>query len=255
MREQQLSRIAYLARSDTASQQALDQAQNDVASARADVAEAQANHDAAVAGPTKEERAIADAQVKAAAAALAVLERRLDKTVLRAPADGIVSVIVAEVGENIRAGQPVLVIEATGKQWLSFNAREDLLHGLTVGSKVDVDAGGRERDDAGRRHRAHAARVVRDLAGRARGRRSRSQHAAPAPRSAGRSGQARARHDGLAQSLSGLRPSYRNWLALWTEQGRDATSGGRLVVNMSQDLGTPIRCKSAGMWARKARNV
>jgi HlyD family secretion protein len=133
-----------LARSETASWQALDQAENDVASARADVAEAQANHDAAVAGPTKEERAIADAQVKAAASALAVLERRLDKTVLRAPADGTVSVIVAEVGENIHAGQPVLVIEATGKQWLSFNAREDL-QGLTVGSKVDVGrAGGRE---------------------------------------------------------------------------------------------------------------
>jgi HlyD family secretion protein len=45
---------------------------------------------------------------------------------------------VAEVGENIHAGQPVLVIEATGKRWLSFNAREDTLHGLTVGSKVDV---------------------------------------------------------------------------------------------------------------------
>jgi HlyD family secretion protein len=74
-----------------------------------------------------------------------VLERRLDKTILRAPADGIVSVIVAEVGENIHAGQPVLVIEAAGKQWLSFNAREDLLHGLTVGSKVDVArAGARE---------------------------------------------------------------------------------------------------------------
>ena len=127
-----------LARSDTASQQALDQAQNDAASARADVAEAEANHAAAVAGPTKEERAIADAQVKAAAAALAVLERQLDKTILRAPADGIVSVIVAEVGENVRAGQPVLAIEATGKQWLSFNAREDLLHGLTVGATVDV---------------------------------------------------------------------------------------------------------------------
>jgi HlyD family secretion protein len=143
--QQQLSRTDYLARSETASQQALDQAENDVASARADVAEAKANHDAAVAGPTKEERAIADAQVKAASSALAVLERRLDKTVLRAPADGIVSVIVAEVGENIHAGQPVLVIEKTGKQWLSFNAREDVLHGLTVGSKVDVGrAGGRE---------------------------------------------------------------------------------------------------------------
>jgi HlyD family secretion protein len=76
-------------------------------------------------GPFKEERAIADAQVEAAAAALAVLERRLEKTDLRAPADGVVSVIVAEVGENVRAGQPVLAIEEAGKQWLSFNVRED----------------------------------------------------------------------------------------------------------------------------------
>ena len=141
--EQQLTRTTYLTGRDAASQQALDQATNDAASARADVAEAQANHDAAVAGPTKEERAIADAQVKAAASALAVLERQLDKTILRAPADGVVSVIVGEVGENIHAGQPVLVLEATGKQWLSFNAREDMLHGLTAGSKVDVARAGR----------------------------------------------------------------------------------------------------------------
>jgi HlyD family secretion protein len=140
--EAQLARVSYLARSDTASQQALDQAENDAASARADVAEAEANHDAAQAGPTREQRAIADAQVKAAASALAVLERRLDKTTLRAPADGVVSVIVAELGENVRAGQPVLAIEATGKQWLSFNAREDLLRGLTVGASVDVGRAG-----------------------------------------------------------------------------------------------------------------
>jgi hypothetical protein len=42
--EQQGSRIAYLARNDNASQQMLDQVQNDAASARANVAEAQANH-------------------------------------------------------------------------------------------------------------------------------------------------------------------------------------------------------------------
>src|SRR5499433_41030 len=136
--QSQLDRTTYLARSDTATQQALDQATNDVASASADVAEAEANHDAAVAGATKEERAIADTQVAAAAAALAVLERRLEKTILRAPADGVVSVIVAEVGENIRAGQPVLAIEETGKQWLSFNVREDFLHGIRVGMTLDV---------------------------------------------------------------------------------------------------------------------
>jgi len=102
------------------------------------VAEAQANYDAAVAGPTREERAIADTQVEAAAAAVAVLERRLEKMTLRAPADGVVSVIVAEVGENVRAGQPILMVEAAGRQWLSFNVREDHLGGLTMGETVSV---------------------------------------------------------------------------------------------------------------------
>jgi HlyD family secretion protein len=133
--EAQLVRVSTLARGDVASQQALDQATNDVAAARADVAEAEANHAAAVAGPTQEERAIADAKVQAAAAAL---ERHLGKTVLRSPVDGVVSVIVAEIGENVRAGQPVLAIAAAGQQWLSFNAREDLLRGLTVGATVQV---------------------------------------------------------------------------------------------------------------------
>ena len=134
----QLTRTSALAQGDNAPKQALDQTVNDVASARSDVAEAIANHDAAVAGPTREERAIADAQVAAAATALAVLERHLDKTILRAPADGVVTVIVAEVGENIHPGQPVLAMEAAGKRWLSFNAREDFLHGLTVGTQVGV---------------------------------------------------------------------------------------------------------------------
>ena len=134
----QLTRTSTLARQSFESQQALDQAENDAASARADVAEAQANYDAAVAGPTREERAIADAQVQAAAASVAVLQRRLEKMILRAPADGVVSVVVAEVGENVRAGQPILMVEAAGKRWLSFNVREDYLDGLTVGKAVDV---------------------------------------------------------------------------------------------------------------------
>jgi len=145
----QLTRVSTLVRGDNASRQALDQATNDVAAAKADVAEAEANHAAAVAGPTKGERLIADAQVKAAAAALAVIERHLGKTVLRSPVDGIVSVVVAEIGENVRAGQPVLAVSATGKQWLSFNVREDLLRGLTVGTAVEVSrAGAREKTAA-----------------------------------------------------------------------------------------------------------
>jgi len=134
----QLARTSTLARQSFESQQSLDQAENDVAAAQADVAQAQANYDAAVAGPTREERAIADAQVQAAATAVAVLERRLDKMILRAPADGVVSVVAAEIGENVRAGQPILMVEASGRQWLSFNVREDHLGALAMGKTVNV---------------------------------------------------------------------------------------------------------------------
>jgi multidrug resistance efflux pump len=134
----QLARTSTLARQSFESQQALDQAENDVAAAQADVAQAQANYDAAVAGPTREERAIADAQVQAAATTVTVLERRLDKMILRAPADGVVSVVAAEIGENVRAGQPILMVEASGRQWLSFNVREDRLGAIAMGKVVNV---------------------------------------------------------------------------------------------------------------------
>jgi HlyD family secretion protein len=134
----QLNRTSTLARQSFESQQSLDQAENDVAAAQADLALAQANYDAAVAGPTREERAIADTQVQAAATAVAVLDRRLDKMILRAPADGVVSVVAAEIGENVRAGQPILMVEAAGKQWLSFNVREDHLGALAMGKTVNV---------------------------------------------------------------------------------------------------------------------
>src|SRR5262249_57732072 len=71
----QLTRTSTLAASDNAAQQALDQAEDDVANARADVAQAEANHQAAVAGPTREERPIPDPRGQAAASALAVRAR------------------------------------------------------------------------------------------------------------------------------------------------------------------------------------
>jgi HlyD family secretion protein len=41
-----------------------------------------------------------------------------------------------EVSENVRAGQPILMVEAAGKQWLSFYVREDNLRGLTIGEAL-----------------------------------------------------------------------------------------------------------------------
>jgi HlyD family secretion protein len=136
--ELQRSRAVDLAQSNAGSLQARDQAEDDAAAARNDVAQAEANYAAAVAGPTEAERAIADAQVGAATSAVLVLERRLEKTTLRAPVDGTVSIVVGELGEAISAGEPVFVIEEADKQWLSFNAREDRIHGLSVGDTIGV---------------------------------------------------------------------------------------------------------------------
>src|ERR1700730_12298713 len=58
----QLTRTSTLARQSFESQQTLDQAENDAASARADVAEAQANYDAAVAGPAPGGRGVGRAE-------------------------------------------------------------------------------------------------------------------------------------------------------------------------------------------------
>jgi HlyD family secretion protein len=66
-----------------------------------------------------------------------VLERRLDKIILRAPADCVVSIIAAGLGENVRARQAVLMVDAPGEQWLSFSAR-DHLGGRAVGRTFNV---------------------------------------------------------------------------------------------------------------------
>jgi hypothetical protein len=47
--------------------------------------------------------------------------------------DGVATVHAAEVGESLRAGQPILMVEAAGKLWLSFNVRKDHLDRLSLG--------------------------------------------------------------------------------------------------------------------------
>jgi HlyD family secretion protein len=166
----QNARAAQLARIDVGTQQRFDQTTTDVAVARADVAEVEADHAAAKAGPTREERAVADANVKAAAAALVVLERRLEKTILRAPADGVVTVIVAEVGENVRSGQPVLAIDEDGKQWLSLQRAGGFPAWPDGGDQSRRAAARRAGNDPGYGCGATTARTIRDLAGGTRGR-------------------------------------------------------------------------------------
>jgi HlyD family secretion protein len=138
----QLRRTAALASRDNASRQDLDKTTAAAAERQAELDAAQARHDAGVAGPTLEERNAADAKVAQAEAALTSLERRLDKTRLAAPVDGIVQVLVAEPGEAIVPGQPVMTIDAARDRWITFNVREDRLAGIDIGTPLDLVAEG-----------------------------------------------------------------------------------------------------------------
>ena len=100
----------YIAARSDASQQELDTATAQEASRRADIAAAEARYAEAQRGPTPEERALADATVVAAEAARDVVEARAAKMLLHAPAAGTVAILVAEVGEAVVPGEPVLTL-------------------------------------------------------------------------------------------------------------------------------------------------
>jgi HlyD family secretion protein len=116
----------------------LDQATADVADARAKLANVESAFQAPHLGPIREELAIADAKVRQAAAAASVMAPRVAKLNIPAPQDGAVALLVAEPGESIVPGQPVMTLQARGQAWTSFNLREDQLDGLTIGFLVEL---------------------------------------------------------------------------------------------------------------------
>lgn len=136
--EQEDVRAVALAAREFASRQQLDESNAALAKARADLALKRSQLAAAQAGPTIEERVLADMRVGLAEATVARLQARVDKLRLHAPVDGIVGILVAEPGEILPVGKPVLTLDVGQERWFAFTLREDALQGLKVGSEVTL---------------------------------------------------------------------------------------------------------------------
>jgi HlyD family secretion protein len=134
--QQQYDRASALAGKNFATKQALDESTASLAKAKADLDLKRSQAAEAGAGPTAEERALADAQVALAGATVADLQAQLDKTRLTAPTDGKIGIRVAEPGEIIGPGKPVMTLDAEGQAWFAFTLREDDLHEMTLGKTV-----------------------------------------------------------------------------------------------------------------------
>lgn len=138
-------RAIALAGSGNATQQRLDETTAQLEKAQAALDSRKAEYAAAKAGPTAEERALADARVAVAQAALRDLEARLAKLRLVAPRDATVGTISSGTGEILPVGRTVVTLDLHDDLFFAFSIREDRLHGLGIGSRRDlIDGSGRK---------------------------------------------------------------------------------------------------------------
>jgi multidrug resistance efflux pump len=145
---EQFARVSALAAKAFASRQHYDEDAAALAEAKASLNLAQAVLAQSKAGPTKEQQAVAEREVALALATVADLEAQLAKTTLTSPVDGVARLLVAEPGEAISPGQPVLTLGVAGQRWFTFTIREDRLGGLTLGSKVALRTAAGDRFEA-----------------------------------------------------------------------------------------------------------
>ncbi len=96
---------------------------------------AQATYDMALNGARSEDRRSAKALENQAAGVVTEVRSYLSETRLVAPIDGEVSVVVADSGELVAAGYPVLLLLDLRDTWVSFNLREDRLGNIRMGRR------------------------------------------------------------------------------------------------------------------------
>jgi len=136
--EKSYKRVKNLAEQGVMSAQKLDEvtAQRDAAIATEKAAKAQ--YDMAKNGAEREDKAAAAALVERAKGAVSEVESYIKETYLTAQTEGEVSEIFPEVGELVGTGAPIMNISVLNDMWVTFNIREDLLKGLTVGTKFEA---------------------------------------------------------------------------------------------------------------------
>lgn len=146
--EAQLGRDTGLSEQGLRPQAVLDQSTRNLDAASGRVEAAQAQLDLARAGASPEERQVAAAQVAQAEAALAQRQADLDELKIFAPMSGEISGRIIELGENVGPGAPLFTIVDLDQTWFTFNLREDLLAGLSMGDRlmVRIPALGRETE-------------------------------------------------------------------------------------------------------------
>ncbi|MBX5164233.1 MULTISPECIES: HlyD family secretion protein [unclassified Rhizobium] len=136
--QEESTRQARLITTGASTQAQVDQTARNLEAAIRKRESAEANVRLAVAGSSKEEKALAAAQVEQARASLNQQQVNVSELTIHAPISGQVTTRVAELGENFSAGAPLFSIIDIRNPWFTFNLREDLLKGLKIDDGFDI---------------------------------------------------------------------------------------------------------------------
>ena len=116
--------------------QKLDEAQANYKAMEATALAAKAQYDMASDGARKEDKEAAAARVRQAEGAVSEVESYLNDAAVYAPVTGEVSTIIAEEGELVGSGYPVVAILDMSDMWVTFNIKETMLPGMKIGTHM-----------------------------------------------------------------------------------------------------------------------
>jgi HlyD family secretion protein len=131
-------RTHTLTEQGNAPQARLDQVTDTLHEAERAVDQAKSAYEQAVNGYTKEERAIAKANVEKANADIQSVQSIIDQLVVYAPIASQVYQRNVEPGEYVSPGVPLVTLIDLADVWIHFDLREDLVKNLKVGDRFDV---------------------------------------------------------------------------------------------------------------------
>ena len=132
------NRTQTLTEQGNAPQARLDQVTDTLHETERAVDQARSAYEQAVNGHTKEERAIAEADVERANADIQSVQSTIDQLVVYAPLASQVYQRNVELGEYVSPGVPLITLIDLADVWIHFDLREDLLKTIKVGDRFDV---------------------------------------------------------------------------------------------------------------------
>lgn len=129
-------RVKTLYKQGVVAAQKFDEAEANYQAMVASEAAAKAQYELALDGASKEDKEAAAAQVQQAEGAINEVESYISDAMVYSPVDGEISSIIAEQGELVGSGYPVVSIIDTTDIWATFNVKETILPKIKIGGKM-----------------------------------------------------------------------------------------------------------------------